>query len=351
MSEEWFNNFKEGGKAKEKLLRVLEETGAPFENRVHRFFQDKGYRCHDGFYMHDGVSRQIDIIARRQVQLNTKNELNVFLNIIFVGDCKYTYQNLSYFLFKPNVQKLPNLLIGMPVLTNGERMSYSIHEGGMSTPDFNKIWGDVIIADKIVQIETANFFKKDEEEKFGINKQRGEEKEKKYKSLYEYCNQQIMPALKYYYLNNRKYVSIDYNAIENQIGALLENRADYIGGSFPIFLIVPVIVTNKNIYDVIFENNGEIKDVEETGYCVYLHAPNEHEKFKQVLWNRWEQPIFIIDFNKIDSFFKCFEMGIEKIKNEIEININKNPVRIVHDMIKFKEEEKVLDRQKYGEVD
>ena len=335
----YLKKFKEDEEHRKRVLEGINLTGTPLELKTCRVLIENGFNASEKRFteeLRDGVtkSRQIDIVARYKdnLELVTFPGQKIILNPIILGECKYSNKDdQALLIFDIEKHDIPNTVLGFPVFTNGEAFNYIYHDNSVPFDDFVKTFDIQLISKSIKEFDMANI-------KSNVDKE----------ELYNACDTQLLPALNYYFKKYLKIIHSDYIAIAKRFGfdkeaidKSLRHKPNIVPIEemkklyFPIYLFLPIIVTNKDLIKVEVNESGDIVNLNEAGYCIYLFSPSDLQKNSLLLRNRWEQPVIVCNIEYLDECVKKLKNGINKIKEDLEENIQRHPDRIIEDINTF----------------
>ncbi len=307
-----------------KVNESIAQSGILLELETEALLQKKNFNFSESYYIdkdEDGnrVRKQLDILAPKkynEISVKNYNNFKISPEIRIMGDCKYFGNSEVCFLTK-NIDDntIRNTLFRLPIFINGDSFHYNINDGLMISKDFFNIFGKILVSRKIIRFHSKQCRTlSDDEKKF------------KEKSIFDTCESQILPALKFYYdfffrINDRTY---------EKLRMIYENTFLHMN------IFIPVLITNRDLVEMkITADKSTIKDLEILPFFIYIHSSARPDKFSTMFDNFPEQAILIINNNHLEEAIDYIEVGISKIIQEIQKNLDRNQNPIKHDIDQY----------------
>lgn len=316
----FLTKYKEEPDYKEKIKLAISSMGFLLEQEAERKLHAHGYSVSEGKYQDEdenGVSktRQIDIFAMKEFKTISFHKRNkVAPTLIMVGECKYFSERSSCFLFtKIPSHSLNNTILRFPIFLNGDIYSYTYNDGYVLSRDLFKTFGDVPMTRRVNNFHFASM-----------------ETDRKEITLYRDCEDQVLPATKFYFetfLKNQ----ILFSQYRSLLKFPVSDDSSY---HLPLYSIIPIVITNRELIEAPINEKFEIENLSPVPYLIYNHTPTNYNKFKSFIGYIPEQAIFIINIKHFEEGIQFIENGYTHIIEDMEKNIN--PASMKRDIETYK---------------
>lgn len=344
---EIYKNWLGNQKVIENLKESVKKSGTPLELRTKKFLKDNNFYATNIHYLSDNIWRELDIRAFRIEKLETEIEgCKIVIMTHILGECKYS-TDMDVFVFehldKENVDtKL------FPIRVNGQKIL---------SPFVNSHFKFPLIIEKAINVNVSI-----------LNKTNGNYTDSR---IHDAC-EQVLAAVSSYCDRQRKSICNEYNnftrgstifslwkkepksenvereKISGGIEAVPDNIIDDflrekfnsnpMLRDFPyiiIHLIIPLVVfdENRGLIKACVDENCNITDFEDVGFCLYPYISENANKYQNVLENHFNFPIILSSYNCLDKILKIIDKGIEGIINEMKEDIIQKPYLIPKEII------------------
>lgn len=361
----WMDSVCKDSDLKNKKLLVLEKAGVPTELKAKHVIERLGYQCRNfryatsekgpvqsiiEFASKDIKYPELDIHAMKLFkQINLKNIMGGDSTIAFyvrlVGECKY-FNKEDILAFR---DKNKSDFVHFPLLLNGEKLFPLTANEAFKFP---------IETNRVIEFDAASETHND----FNLGDSR----------MHDAC-EQIMRALTYLMLRELPYKKQHYKGLavrsdgkwmrQNQDGTIKEisekgiiddlwdniyskQGKEILFGLFdwlPIDVVFPIIIINEysGFIEVKYDDSQEkfkLVDFEDKGYGLYYYVSESVNKYSVVLEDQFQHawfgtPIIICNLKYLEECLRTVESALEKVIEEMELEINKNPKILLEELL------------------
>lgn len=335
--------FKTIPEVKQKFLNGINKLGFPLEFKIRRRLKEKGYNSvQEGFFTafenNKEITKSFDISAYKDRKGEILKELTIDLSLQLIGDCKYSSDNNKFLFAIPDTSNPANKLFIGPILTNFQSANYGVYRNSEVASIFLEKYGDLFLASDI----------KDTSKEHIINgKEEKDNKILEYERIYNIVENTILPATKEKFIRWRTFSYQDYfsnlEGLNTNMPTLdfvnLQEKRYYSGK-----LLIPFIVTSKQIIKPIVNENGEIVDIEEIGFVFYEHSVLNPDNYLEILDKCYDVGVFVCNERYFDNFLDYIENIFNKLFNEITGNLDKHPFRLIEDFDAIKKQNEEIKK-------
>lgn len=330
-------------KFKAEFLEGIKKLGFPLEFKIRsRLLKERGYKsAQEGFFtVLDNTGQEItksyDINAYKSQKRVIHKNLTIELDLQLIGDCKFSSDGEKFLFAVPDMSLTQNQMFTGPLLTNFQTARYGTFRNMETVSQFLKEFGDMFISSDVKDTSTDHIISGGHSE---------DNKIPPYERIFSIVEDTILPAVKQNFIRWRQFTYGDY---QRELGSLTrttpikefidsqENR--YYSGR----LIIPLIVTSKPILRPLFNKKDELTDIEEIKFTLYEHSVLKPNSYLEILSQTYDIGIFICNEKYFDDFISYVENIFNKIFEEIVMNLNRHPHRLIDDFNEIKKQDTEL---------
>jgi hypothetical protein len=330
-NSDWISDLSTNPEFKRLFIKGLERLGFPLEFRIKKKLTNLGFQnIQEGhFSVFDSkieTAKTFDISCNKSKDCKILKDLTIHFDLQIIGDCKASSDNDKFLFAVPETMNYENKMFIGPVLTNLQVANYGVYRNQEIASNFLAKFGSIFLASDVKETSKAVIMDAYE---------RALPKYKdipNFESIYDICENTIIPALYDKYKRWRDMMVMDYHKlfqdlnnrdIEYQISALAKQ---FISTK----LMIPIIVTTKPIL-VPLTLNGELSDLQKVNFVAYTHSVMNPDKYKELMFNGYSVLVFVCNEEGFDDLVKHINQFAEKVFSEISRNLNKHPQRLLED--------------------
>lgn len=335
--------FKTIPEVKQKFLNGLNKLGFPLEFKTRKKLKESGYNSvQEGFFtVNDNgheTTKSFDISAYKDQKTKILKELTINLSLQLIGDCKFSSDNNKFLFAIPDTSNFANKLFIGPILTSFQSANYGCYRNSEIASNFIEKYGNIFLASDI----------KDTSKDHIINgKEEKDNKTPEYERIFNIVENTILPATKEKFIRWRTFSYQDYfsnlEGLNTNMPTLdfvnLQEKRYYSGK-----LLIPFIVTSKQIIKPIVNENDEIVDIEEIGFVFYEHSVLNPDNYLEILDKCYDIGVFVCNEKYFDGFLNYIENIFNKLFNEIAGNLGKHPFRLIEDFDAIKNQNEEIKK-------